>query len=93
MPFSLLAGFTGGILGFFAGRFLQPEVNLVVFGHQVPISLDVVTFVLILLVIVAISIGSAFVLLRGTLQLRPTESIRETIAVEPPRSLEAILRG
>ncbi|OLD77769.1 MAG: FtsX-like permease family protein [Methanobacteriota archaeon] len=93
MPFSLLAGFTGGILGFFAGRFLQPEVNLVVFGHQVPISLDVVTFALILSVIVAISIGSAFVLLRGTLRLRPTESIRETIAVEPPRSLEAILRG
>jgi len=93
MPFSLLAGFTGGILGFFAGRFLQPDVNLVVFGHQVPISLDVVTFVLILLVIVAISMGSAFVLLRGTLRLRPTESIRETIAVEPPRSLEAILRG
>ena len=42
--------------------------------------------------LVAVSIGSAFVLLRGTLRLRPTESIRETIAVEPLQSLEAILR-
>ena len=93
MPFSLLAGVVGALIGFFVGKFLQPEVDLVVFGHQVPIVFDFVTLALIVLLLVAVSIGSAFVLLRGTLRLRPTESIRETIAVEPVQSLEAILRG
>jgi ABC-type antimicrobial peptide transport system permease subunit len=93
MPFSLLAGAVGALIGFFVGKFLQPEVDLVVFGHQVPIVFDFVTLALIVVLLVAVSIGSAFVLLRGTLRLRPTESIRETIAVEPLQSLEAILRG
>ena len=93
IPFSILAGLLGAAIGFFAGRFLQPQINLVVFGHEVPIVFDVVTFAFIVLILVAVSIGSALVLLRGTLRLRPTETIRETIAVEPPQSLEAILRG
>jgi hypothetical protein len=93
IPFSLLAGVLGAGIGFLAARFLQPEVSLVVFGHQVPLSFDLVTFAIIALVLVAISVGSALVLLGGALRLRPTESIRETTAVEPPQSLEAILRG
>jgi hypothetical protein len=59
----------------------------------VPLSFDPVTFAIIALVLVAISIGSALLLLEGALRLRPAESIRETTAVEPPQSLEAILRG
>ena len=93
LPFSLLAGTIGALTGFFAGKFLQPQVNVVVFGHQVPIVFDFVTLGFIALLLVAVSIGSALVLLRGTLRLRPAESIRENVAVEPPRSLEAILRG
>ena len=93
LPFSLLAGAIGALVGFFAGKFLLPQVNVVVFGHQVPVVFDVVTLAFIVFLLVAVSIGSALVLLRGTLRLRPTESIRETVAVEPPRSLEAILRG
>ena len=93
LPFSLSAGAIGALVGFFAGKFLLPQANVVVFGYQVPIVFDVVTLAFIVLLLVAVSIGSALVLLRGTLRLRPTESIRETIAVEPPRSLEAILRG
>src|SRR5207249_2231801 len=42
---------------------------------------------------IGISMASAVVLLRGALRRRPTESIREAPATEPPQSLEAILRG
>src|SRR2546429_463678 len=78
-------------IGFVAGRFLEPDRSLVVFGHQVPINFDVATFALIALVLVAISIGSAVALLNGALRLRPTESIREEPAVESPRSSEVVL--
>src|SRR2546425_1270293 len=69
------------------------SVSIVVFGHQVPMGFAVVPFAFIVLILVALSMVSAIVLLGGALRLRPTESIRESVAVEPPQSLEAILRG
>ena len=92
IPFSFLSGTIGAAIGFFAGIFLEPDLSLVVFGHQVPIDFDVAAFALIALVLVAISIGSAVALLNAALRLRPTESIREEPAIESPRSLEVVLR-
>jgi ABC-type lipoprotein release transport system permease subunit len=93
VPFAFLAGLVGVGIGVLLGRLLQPSVSLVVFGHEVPISFDPLPFALMILVLVAISAGSALGLLRRALRARPAESIRESTAVEPPRSLEAILRG
>ena len=89
----MLAGVLGAGFGFLLGSVLQPRIGLVVFGHRVPVSLDLTSLALLILILVAISAGSALLLLRGALRLRPTESIRETPAFEPPQSLEAILRG
>jgi len=75
------------------GIVLLRGLDLIVFGHQVPIAFDPVTSALIVLVLVGISMASEVVLLRGALRRRPTESIREALATEPPQSLEAILRG
>lgn len=93
IPAAVLAGLLGAGIGFFLGGLLQPGLGLMVFGHSVAVSFDLVTFALLILVLVAVSAGSALLLLRGALRLRPTESIRETPAFEPPQSLEAILRG
>ena len=92
-PFAVLAGLLGAAIGFFTGIVLLRGLDLIVFGHQVPIAFDLVTSALIVLVLVGISMASAVVLLRGALRRRPTESIREAPATEPPQSLEAILRG
>lgn len=92
VPFALLAGGVGGSLGFLLGWLVQPSVDLVLFGHRVPLALDPVTFAAIVLAVVGISIGSALLLLRNTLRVRPTEAIRETPAVAPPESLEVVLR-
>lgn len=93
IPFALLAGGLGAILGFTLGRLLQPNVNLVLFGHQIPLSSDPLTLTTIVLAVVGISIGSSLLLLRGALRVRPAEAIRETPAVQPPESLEVVLRG
>ncbi len=93
LPFAVLAGLLGAASGFFVGIVLLRGLDLIVFGHQVPIAFDPVTSALIVLVLVGISMASEVVLLRGALRRRPTESIREALATEPPQSLEAILRG
>jgi putative ABC transport system permease protein len=93
IPAAVLAGVLGAGIGFAFASFLQPGLGLIVFGHRVPVSFDLVTLALLILVLVAVSAGSALLLLRGALRLRPTESIREAPASEPPQSLEAILRG
>lgn len=93
IPFALLAGVLGALIGFVTGRLLQPQVGLVIFGHQAPLPLDVTTLIVIALAVVAISVGSALFLLRAALRVRPVESIRETPTVEPPQSLEVVLRG
>jgi ABC-type lipoprotein release transport system permease subunit len=92
-PVAVLAGGLGAGLGFLLGKILQPAASLVLFGHQVPLPLEPVPFLAIVLAVVAMSIGSAQSLLSAALRLRPTESIRETPAVEPPESLEAVLCG
>ena len=93
VPPAVFAGVLGAGLGFFLGGFLEPGLGLTIFGHRVIVSFDVVMFALLILVLVAISVGSALLLLRSALRLRPVESIREAAAFEPPQSLEAILRG
>jgi ABC-type lipoprotein release transport system permease subunit len=93
IPAAVLASLLGAGIGFGFASFLQPGLGLVVFGHRVPVSFDLVTLAFLILVLVAVSAGSALLLLRGALRLRPTESIREAPASEPPQSLEAILRG
>jgi ABC-type lipoprotein release transport system permease subunit len=93
IPFALLAGVIGVISGFFFGRLLQPNVSLILFGHQVPVSSDPLALAAIILAVVGISIGSSLVLLGSALRVRPVEAIRETPAVQPPESLEVVLRG
>src|SRR6266571_1695702 len=92
-PLALGAGVLGAGLGFLAENWLQPKASLVIFGHEVLVSFDLPTFALVVLAVVATSMLSGLVLLRGTLATRPMESIRETPTVESPQSLEVILRG
>jgi ABC-type lipoprotein release transport system permease subunit len=92
-PIAFLTGFAGAALGFLLGRSLQPAANLVLFGHQVPVPFDPLSFAAIVLAVIAISIGSAQRLLSEALRVRPTESLRDVPAVEPPESLEVVLRG
>ena len=66
---------------------------MIIFGHEVLVSFDLATFALVVLAVVTISIFSGLVLLRKAMAARPVESIRETLAVVSPQSLEAILRG
>src|SRR5436853_316286 len=93
VPPALVAAVLGAGLGFIFAGFLQPSLGLTVFGHRVTASFDLLTLALLIVVLVAISTGSALLLLRGALRLRPTESIRERPAIEPAQSLEAVLRG
>lgn len=93
LPISVLAGALGAGVGFLLGKVLQPAASLVLFGHDVPIPEDPLPLVAIVLVVAAISIGSAQSLLSRGLHVRPNESIREVPAVEPPESLEVVLRG
>jgi len=92
-PLALGAAVLGAGLGFLAENWLQPKANLVIFGHEVLVAFDLTTFALVVLAVVATSMLSGLVLLRGALVTRPIESIRETPAVESPQSLEVILRG
>ena len=93
VPFAVFAGALGAIVGFEVGRILQPLVSVVIFGHQVPIVFDLPTFLLIVVAMVAISVGSALVLLGLSLRVRPVESIRGSRPHERPESLEVVLRG
>ena len=93
LPFAAGAAILGAGLGFLAETSLQPNARLVIFGHEVLVSFDLVTFALIVLAVVAISMLSGLLLLRNAMASRPVESIRETPAVASPQSLEAILRG
>src|SRR5438552_1646370 len=67
LPFAVLAGLLGAAIGFFTGIVLLRGLDLIVFGHQVPIAFDLVTSALIVLVLVGISMASAVVLLRAYL--------------------------
>ena len=93
LPFAAGAAILGAGLGFLAETSLQPNARLVIFGHEVLVSFDLVTFALIVLAVVAISMLSGLLLLRNAMASRPVESIRETPAVASPQSLEAVLRG
>ena len=92
-PLALGAAVLGAGLGFLAENWLQPKANLVIFGHEVLVAFDLTTFAFVVLAVVATSMLSGLVLLRGALVTRPIESIRETAAVASPQSLEVILRG
>ena len=93
LPLAVAAGVIGAALGLLGEARLQPNGRLLVFGHEVLVTFDPVTFALIVLAIVAMSTLSGLGLLQAALRERPSGSIREAPAVEPPRSLEAVLRG
>lgn len=93
LPLAVVAGVLGAGLGFLAQTRLQPSASLLVFGHEVLVSFDFVTFALIVLTIVAMSTISSLGLLHAALRERPSGAIREAPAVEPPQSLEVALRG
>ncbi len=93
VPLAVLAAVIAAGFGYAVETIGQPGASLVVFGHEVLISFDIATFALIVLAVVAISSASGLALLQGAMRSRPTESIRETPAVEPPQSLEVVLRG
>lgn len=93
IPPAVLAGIVGAGSGWLTGRLLQPATSLVVFGHAVPVAFDAMTFGLIVLLTAFLSGGSALLLLQTALRVRPTESIRESVAVASPQSLEVVLRG
>ena len=93
LPLAAGAAILGAGLGSLAETSLQPNASLIIFGHEVLVSFDLATFALVVLAVVTISIFSGLVLLRKAMAARPVESIRETLAVASPQSLEAILRG
>ncbi len=72
---------------------IRPRGVLLVFGHAIPVSTDLWVFGAIIAAVVVASIASSLVLLGRAMNVRPTESIREHAAVEPPQSLEVVLRG
>ncbi|MCI4371657.1 MAG: ABC transporter permease, partial [Thermoplasmata archaeon] len=59
LPFAISAGALGASSGLFLGKILQPATSLVVFGHEVSVSFDVLTFAGIILAVVAVSSISA----------------------------------
>ena len=93
LPLAVAAGVIGAALGFLGEARLRPNASLLVFGHEVRITFDPLTFALIVLAIVAMSTLSGLGLLQAALRERPSGSIRKAPAVEPPQSLEAVLRG
>ncbi|HEX9341780.1 MAG TPA: FtsX-like permease family protein [Thermoplasmata archaeon] len=93
VPAALLASTLGTALGVGASLLVRPRGVLLVFGHSIPVSTDVSVFAAIVVAVVVASLASSLVLLGRAMKVRPTESIREQPAVEPPRSLEVVLRG
>ncbi len=93
VPAALLAGAVGTALGVGADFLIRPRGILLVFGHAIPVSTDLSVFASIIAAVVVASIASSLLLLGRAMKVRPTESIREQAAVEPPQSLEVVLRG
>ena len=93
VPTAILAGVIGTVLGLAIDLWIRPRGFLVVFGHQVPVIVDLTLFTAVIAVVAVASTFSSLLLLRSATNVRPTESIREQPAVEPPRSLEDVLRG
>jgi len=93
VPTAILAGVIGTVLGLAIDLWVRPRGFLVVFGHQVPVIVDLTLSTAVIAAVAVASTFSSLLLLRGVTNVRPTESIREQPAVEPPRSLEVVLRG
>ena len=93
LPMALAAGVVGLGLGWLVTLILSPLPSVLAFGHEVRVPFDVATFLGSIGFLVAVSALSASLLLRSALRERPTESIRDEAAVEPPPSLEVVLRG
>ncbi len=93
VPAALLAAVVGIALGVVVDLVVRPRGVLLVFGHAIPVSTDPWVFGAIIAAVVVASIVSSLVLLGRAMKVRPSESIREQAAVEPPRSLEVVLRG
>ncbi len=92
LPLALVAAAIGAGVGVLAAVWLRPSGRLLVFGHTVPVTFDLVTFAAIVVAVVLASTASALGLLRAALSARPAESIGERLATDPPQSLEVVLR-
>ncbi len=93
VPAALLAGAVGTVLGVGADFLIRPRGVLLVFGHAIPVSTDLSVFAAIIAAVVVASLASSLILLGRAMKVRPTESIREHAATEPPQSMEVVLRG
>ena len=91
-PVAIVTGLVGTILGFLVDVLLHPAGRLLVFGHSVPATLDLTSFAVVAAVVVLASTISALSLLQRALRSRPVESMRDQPAIEPPTSLEVVLR-
>lgn|GEM_PF-3407122 len=92
LPTALGAAIVGAGIGLvFAALIARGQ--LVLFGHAVPVAIDLTSFVLVVAAILVSSLVSALVLIGAALRERSMELLTERAEYEPPQSLEAILRG
>ncbi len=92
LPLSVAAGLLGAALGSLGATLLTPSAAIVAFGHEVRVTFDPVTVLLVAACIIAVSTVSEMALLQPSLRERPSESLRrESLRTIPP-SLEVVLR-
>ena len=92
-PYAVLAGLAGPLPGFVPSPALWSSSALLILGHTVRVSFDPWLFVLLVLVVVAVSLLSQSLLLATTWRDRPGEAARETKSQAPPVSLEVVVRN
>lgn len=93
LPLTTLAALLGTGAGFLLASSLAATSTVLVFGHAVRVEFDVPLFAILVAANVLAGLGSQLFLVRGAIRDRPGESLREAVNVEPPASLEVVLRG
>ena len=93
LPLAVGSALLGALAGAAAGIFLVPAASIVLFGHEVRPEADVAVLVLLTLVLSGVSLVSRALLVRTALRDRPGDVLRDERPVEPPASLEVVLRS